>query len=64
MRVMLTALFSAGILQLEADGLAELAGARRAETHDQRCCNTERRDAELTLHAGLSFTLTSPLGSN
>lgn len=36
---------------MEPDGLAELAGARGAETHYQRCCNTERGDAELTLHA-------------
>lgn len=48
-------LFQGGILQIESDGLAELAGARRAQTHYHWCWNTERRGDELTLHAGLSL---------
>lgn len=48
-------LFYAGIVQTEPDGLAELAGAWRAETHYHWRCHTHRRDEELTLHAGLSL---------
>lgn len=48
-------LSQAGIQQMEPDGLAELAGAWSAETHYHWCCNTERTDAELTLHAGWSL---------
>lgn len=40
---------------MEADGLAELAGARRAQTHYDRRCNTERGDEELSLHPGVSL---------